>query len=211
MKTKIDYSLYLVTDNSLSRGRTPVEVVAAALRGGTTVVQYREKDACTRDMVQTARQLCELCRSCGIPFIVNDRLDVALAVDADGIHIGQEDMPAPIARRLLGPDKILGITARNAEETLQAIADGADYIGASPIFVTATKSDAGEPIGLEGLSLIAQASPVPVVGISGINVANAVQVIEAGAAGVAVVSAIVSADDIEAAARELHRIICRGK
>ena len=207
MKPKIDYSLYLVTDSGLSAGRSHEEIVSCALRGGATIVQFREKESCTRDMVQTARRLGDLCRLHGAPFIVNDRLDVALAVNADGIHVGQEDMPAALARKLIGPDRILGVTAHNVEEALQAIAGGADYIGASPVFATSTKTDAGDPIGPDGLAAIAQISCVPVVGISGINAVNAAQVINAGAAGVAVVSAIISAKDVEAAARELRRIV----
>jgi len=212
MKKNTDYRLYLVTDAELSLGRSHQEVIACAIRGGATVVQFREKkDICTREMIRTAQQLCYLCRSFKVPFIVNDRLDVALAVDADGIHIGQDDIPAPIARRLLGPDKLLGITAHTADEALKAIENGADYIGASPVFATMTKTDAGRPIGLEGLAEIAKACCVPVVGISGINDSNAQDVIRAGAAGVAVVSAIVGAEDIEMAARKLHRIICAGR
>ncbi|OPY86465.1 MAG: Thiamine-phosphate synthase [Syntrophaceae bacterium PtaU1.Bin231] len=207
MKYPVEWGLYLVTDTGLSCGRPDEEIVACAIRGGARVVQYRDKDACTRRMIETARSLCGLCRAHRIPFLVNDRLDVALAVDADGIHVGQDDMPVPLARRLLGPGKILGVTAHTVEEALKAIEEGADYIGASPIFTTATKSDIGEPIGLNGLEKIAAACRVPVIGISGINAANADKVIRAGAAGVAVVSAIVSAEDVEKAARELTRII----
>jgi thiamine-phosphate pyrophosphorylase len=207
MKSRCNYSLYLVTDSGLSRGRSHEEIVACAIRGGVTIVQLREKDCCTREMIEMARRLVSLCRAHDVPLLVNDRLDVALAVDADGVHVGQDDMPVPIARRLLGPDKILGVTAHTVEEALKAIEEGANYIGASPIFTTATKSDAGEPIGLEELTKICRACSVPVVGISGINASNTGQVIRAGAAGVAVVSAIVSAEDVEKAARELARII----
>jgi len=207
MKKKCNYSLYLVTDSGLSLGRSHEEVVACAIRGGVTIIQLREKDCCTREMIEMAQRLLSLCRAHDVPLIVNDRLDVALAVDADGVHVGQDDMPVPIARKLLGPNKILGVTAHTVEEALQAIEEGADYIGASPIFTTATKSDAGKPIGLEGLTEICKACYVPVVGISGINASNAEQVIRAGAAGVAVVSAIVNAEDVELAARELARII----
>lgn len=204
---KCNYSLYLVTDSGLSRGRSHEEIVTCAIRGGVSVVQLREKDCCTRDMIEMGRRILTVCRAHKVPLIINDRLDVALAVDADGIHVGQEDMPVPIARKLLGPKKILGVTAHTVEETLKAIEEGADYIGAGPIFVTATKADAGQPIGLEGLKKIAAACSVPIVAISGINVANAEAVIRAGAAGVAVVSAIVSAEDVEEAAKKLTLII----
>ncbi len=206
-KSKCNYSLYLVTDSGLSRGRSHEEIVACAIRGGVTVVQLREKDCCTRDMIAMARRLVALCRALHVPLIVNDRLDVALAADADGVHVGQDDMPVPIARKLLGPYKILGVTAHTPEQALKAIKEGADYIGASPIFATATKADAGKPIGLAGLKKICRACGIPVVGISGINASNAESVIRAGAAGIAVVSAIVSAEDVEEAARELARII----
>ena len=206
-KMKCNYSLYLVTDSGLSRGRSHEEIVSCAIRGGATVVQLREKDCCTREMIDMARRLVTVCRAQGVPLIVNDRLDVALAADADGVHVGQDDMPVAIARKLLGPDKLLGVTAHTAAEALKAIEAGADYIGASPIFATATKSDAGKPIGLEGLKNICRQCPLPVIGISGVNAANAESVIRAGATGVAVVSAIVSAEDVEKAARELARIV----
>jgi thiamine-phosphate pyrophosphorylase len=202
-----DYSLYLVTDSSLSRGRASLDVVAAAIRGGATMVQYREKGATTRALIEEARALLELCRSKGVPFIVNDRADVAIAVDADGLHVGQEDMPAAVARRLLGKDKILGVSAENLEEARRAAADGADYVGASPVFATPTKPDATLPMGIEGLRSLAGGIGIPVVAIGGINAGNAASVIAAGAAGIAVVSAIVSADDVAAAARSLRDIV----
>ena len=206
MKT-IDYSLYVITDSKLSRGRPHREVIEAAIRGGATIVQYREKSASTRQMIDEALELRDLCRARGVPFIVNDRVDIALAVDADGVHVGQDDMPAALARKLIGRDKIVGVSAENVEEARAAIADGADYLGVGAIFATATKSDAGEPIGIAGLMKIARISTVPIVGIAGINAANAASVIRAGAAGVAVVSAIVSVDDVERAARELRKAI----
>ncbi len=203
----VDYTLYLVTDSGLSRGRLQVQVVEAALRGGVTVVQYREKSASTRRMVEEARELRVLCKAAGVPFIVNDRIDVALAVDADGVHVGQEDMPAALARRLIGKGRILGVSAVSAEEARRAEADGADYIGASPIFSTPTKPDAPPPMGVEGLRQLARSVGIPVVAIGGMNAGNAARIMEAGAAGVAVVSAIVAADDVEAAAREIRAAV----
>jgi thiamine-phosphate diphosphorylase len=207
MKNGIRWNLYLVTDPELSLGRSHEFIVSSAIRGGTGVIQYRDKNACTRRMIDTARILRNLCRSHGVAFIVNDRLDVALAVDADGIHVGQDDMPARIVRQWIGPGKILGISVNTVGQAKIAIEDGADYLGAGPVFSTMTKADAGEPIGLEGLARIARASSVPVVAISGINASNAEGVIKAGAAGIAVVSAIVSAEDVEGASRELHEIV----
>lgn len=207
----VDYSLYVLTDAQLSRGRSHRQVIEAAIRGGATIVQYREKSASTRKMIDEALELRDLCREHGVPFIVNDRVDVALAIDADGVHVGQDDMPASLARKLIGRGKILGISAENAEQARAAIADGADYVGAGAIFATATKADANKPIEIAELLKIARVCRVPMVGIGGINASNAASVIRAGAAGIAVVSAVVSADDIERAARELRKIVDSAK
>lgn len=203
----MDCSLYLVTDERLSRGRSQAEIVEAAVRGGVTMVQYRNKSATTRRMVEEAGELAALCRALGVCFIVNDRLDVALAVGADGLHVGQDDMPAALARSLLGPGRILGVSAGSLEEARRAALDGADYVGASPVFSTPTKSDAPPPVGLAGLEELARGIAVPVVAIGGINAANASLALRAGASGLAVVSAIVAADDVEAAARALRDTI----
>ncbi len=204
---KVDYSLYVVTDPNLSRGRSHREVIESAVRGGVRVVQYREKNASTREMIEQAAELFSLCRAHGIPFIVNDRVDVAQAVGADGVHVGQDDMPAALARKLIGPDKILGVSAENVEQARKAQADGANYIGASPIFSTPTKPDAPPPMGVAGLERVARAVSIPVVAIGGINATNAASIIRAGASGIAVVSAIVSAGDVKAAARALRKIV----
>jgi thiamine-phosphate pyrophosphorylase len=208
---RFDYSLYVITDAQLSRGRSHREVIQAAIRGGATMVQYREKNSSTRKMIDEALELRNLCRAHGVPFFVNDRVDVALAMDADGVHGGQDDIPASLARKLIGPDKILGVSAENAEQARAAIADGADYVGAGAIYATATKADANKPIEIPGLLKIARACPIPMVGIGGINASNAASVIHAGAAGIAVVSAIVSADDVEHAARELRNVVDAAK
>lgn len=207
---KADYTLYLVTDGLLSRGRSSLEVVAAAIRGGVTMVQYREKGATTRAMIEEAGALLGLCRSGGVPLIINDRADVAVAVGADGLHVGQDDMPVALARRLIGDGGILGVSAGSPDEARRAAEEGADYIGASPIFATPTKPDATAPLGLEGLralaaSMRAAGRRLPIVAIGGINEANAAAIIGAGAEGIAVVSAIVSAPDVEAASRSLRR------
>jgi thiamine-phosphate pyrophosphorylase len=207
MKKQIDYSLYVVTDTKLTRERSLYAVVEAAIRGGATIVQYRAKNTTTRQMVEEAQALRDLCHAHGIPLIVNDRVDVALAVDADGVHVGQDDMPASLARRLIGNQKILGVSAENVQEAQAAIADGADYLGVGAVFATSTKPDAGAPIGVEGLVRVARASTIPIVGIGGINATNAASVIRAGAAGIAVISAVVSADDVEDAARALRRVV----
>ena len=202
-----DYTLDLVTDAGLSRGRPSAQIVQAALRGGVTIVQYREKAGTTRAMIEEAREIRRLCADAGVPFIVNDRLDVALAVDADGVHVGQDDLPAAIARRLIGPGRIVGVSAGSPEEALRAQAEGADYVGASPIFATPTKPDAPPAMGIEGLRRLASAVRIPVVAIGGVNAENAAAIVGAGAAGAAVVSAIVAAEDVEAAARAIRLAI----
>jgi len=203
----MDWSLYVITDARLSRGRTHLEVVRAAIQGGATVVQYREKGTTTRRMVEEAQELQELCREAGVPLIINDRVDVALAVDADGVHLGVDDMPVAIARRLLGPDKLIGHSPEALEQVRASETHGADYLGVGSVYGTATKLDAGSPIGLSGLERVIAAVSIPVVGIGGVNAQNAAQVIRAGAAGVAVISAVVSAEDVAAAARQLRERI----
>lgn len=202
----MDWSLYVITDAQLARGRSHVEVIHAAIEGGATIIQYRQKEGTTRRLVEEAQALRKLTWQADIPFIVNDRLDVALAVEADGVHVGQDDMPATFARRLMGA-RIVGVSVTNLQEALQAERDGADYLGVGPIFATPTKPDAAPPIGLEGLAEICRSVSIPVVAIGGINVHNAAAVIAAGADGVAVVSAVVAAPDVAAAARRLREIV----
>ena len=143
--------LYLVTDRNLSLGRSLDEVVAEAVAGGVTMVQLREKDCSTRDFVALARRLLPLCRKAGVPLLINDRVDVALAVDADGVHIGQSDMPYEEARRLLGYDKIIGLSVENMAEVEKANELDVDYVGISPVYGTPTKTDTAEPFGLDEL------------------------------------------------------------
>lgn len=197
------WDLYVIITTNLGGGRPALELVRQALAGGATAIQLREKDLPARELVALGREIRRLTRAAGATFIVNDRLDVALAVDADGVHIGQEDLPARIARQLLGAGKILGISTGTVLEARQAVADGADYLGVGSIYATRSKGDAGEPIGLAGLKAIRAAVTIPVVAIGGINSNNAADVIAAGADGVAVVSAVIGAPDVAAAAREL--------
>ena len=204
-----DLSLYLVTDRTLSRGRSTYDIVKAAVAGGVTCVQLREKNLSTRAFIAEARLLKELLAPMGIPLIINDRLDVALAVGADGVHLGQQDMDIIDARRLVGPGGAIGISAESLEDALRARAQGADYIGISPVFATATKTDAAAPLGLEGVRRIRAAVHLPMVGIGGISRDNAATVIAAGANGVAVVSAIVAADFPEQAAAALKECLRR--
>ena len=201
----MDWTLYVITDRRW--GRSHLEVARAAIEGGATAIQLRDKEATTRELIEAGLALRELTREWGVAFIINDRVDVALAVDADGVHVGQDDMPATLARKLVGPDRVVGVSASTVEEALQAEADGADYISASPVFATPTKPDAAPPTGLEGLRAIVEAVRIPVVAIGGINESNVEEVIRAGAAGVAVISAVVGAPDIAAAARRLRQRI----
>jgi thiamine-phosphate pyrophosphorylase len=198
-----EWGLYVITDAGLSRGRSHTEVLREAIAGGAAVVQLRDKDLTTRELVEEGQKLRSLTLEMGAALIVNDRIDVALAVEADGVHVGPDDMPVALARELVGPGRILGASAGTVDEARAAQADGADYLGVGSVYATGTKADAGEPIGPEGLARIAASISIPVVGIGGIAEANAGEVIAAGGEGVAVISAVVSADDVQAAARRL--------
>lgn len=206
-----DYSLYLVTDRALARGRATAEIVRAAVAGGVTCVQLREKTCGAREFLEEARALRAVTRVLGMALIVNDRVDVALAVGADGVHLGQQDMPITDARRLGPPRWIIGVSAESVEDAVRAEREGADYIGASPVFATLTKTDHAPPLGLEGLRAIRAAVGIPLVAIGGIQVANARDVIRAGADGLAVVSAIMAADSPREAAAALRREIKAAK
>jgi len=207
----VDYSVYLVTDFDLARGRTTRDIVAAAIRGGVSCVQLREKKRGTREFIEEALSIRELLARHGIPLIINDRLDVALAVKADGVHLGQKDMPCLMARQLAPKDMIVGISAESLEDAIQAEKDGADYVGVSPVFATPTKTDAAEPLGLDNLRRIRERVRLPLVAIGGVNAGNAATVIHHGADGVAVVSAIVRAPDPAAATRNLLDIVTQAK
>ncbi|HZX44852.1 MAG TPA: thiamine phosphate synthase [Candidatus Nanoarchaeia archaeon] len=188
-----DINLYLVTDNTLTR-KTIVEDVKDAVRAGVTIVQYREKDKSTKEMVEEALLIKKICEGKAI-FLVNDRIDVALAADADGVHLGQDDMPYQAARKILG-GKIIGLTAHNVLEAVSAEKLGADYVGVSPIFETATKKDAGIASGLRLIKEVKAATRIPIVAIGGINLDNIDSVINSGADSAAVISAITTKEDV---------------
>lgn len=206
-----DLSLYLATDRNLSQGRATVDIVRAAVAGGVTCVQLREKNCGTREFVDEARTVRALLTGTGVPLIINDRIDVALAVGADGVHLGQTDMHIADARRIVGRSMLIGISAECPDDAIRAEAQGADYVGISPVFATLTKTDTAPPLGLNGVRAIRAAVSIPLVGIGGVGSANAAQVIHAGCDGVAVVSAIVSALDPKRAAAELKAIIDTAK
>lgn len=184
---------YFITDYSLSRAGNISDVkLAEACR--VCAVQYRNKNAETREMYEEAVRPREICRSA--PFLINDRIDIALAVDADGVHLGQSDMPYRAARKMLGPEKIIGITVHNLAEAVEAQRSGADYLGVSPIFQTATKSDAGKPSGIALIEEIRSRVDIPLIAIGGIDLANAPEVVSAGADGLCAISAVVAKEDV---------------
>ena len=199
--------LYLVTDRELSLGRSLEEVVSEAVAGGVTIVQLREKDASTGEFVELAFRLKNILRPYNVPLIINDRVDVALAVDAEGLHIGQSDMPYEIARKLLGRDKIIGLSVENMDDLLKANELDVDYVGISPVYGTQTKTDTAEPFGLEGLRRAVELSVHPTVAIGGMNASTIGDVMAVGTDGVAIVSAICSAVSPRLAAKELSGII----
>jgi thiamine-phosphate pyrophosphorylase len=193
--------LCLVTDRGLAAGRSVIDVALAAVRGGATVVQLRDKEAPTRAFVEEARALKAALAPLGVPLAINDRLDVALAVDADGLHVGQDDMPVEAARRLMGPGKFVGLSITAVDQVLRPDAAAADYLGVGPIYAQSTKVDAAAPLGIDGLRRIRRLTGKPVVAIGGLTPENSAPVLAAGAEGLAVVSAIVAAADPEAEAR----------
>ena len=196
------WRLYVITDERIGRGRSHLEIAEAAIRGGADVIQLRDKGASGGRLYEVAMGLRELTRHAQVPFLVNDRLDIAMAVDADGVHLGQEDLPASAARKILGPGKILGVSAATAGEVAAAERDGADYLGVGAVFeARGTKADAGDPGGPALIERIRRQTRLPIVAIGGIDAGNARQVLKAGANAVAVISAVVAADDIERAAR----------
>lgn len=202
------WELYVITDQELSGGRNHLEIARAAMAGGADVIQLRDKHTSGRKLYETGLQIRRLTRELEVTYIVNDRLDIALATDADGVHVGQDDIPAPVARQLIGPDKIVGVSVSTAEEALRGERDGADYLGVGPVFeARSSKNDAGEPRGLTLLNSVRRICQLPVIAIGGIQMQNIREVIRAGADGIAVISAVVSAENITAAARNLKEVV----
>ncbi|MDR3369458.1 thiamine phosphate synthase [Rhodoferax sp.] len=198
--------LYLVTDQQALRGRTLTDVVLAVVQGGATCVQLREKQACTRDFVALACALNDLLTPLGVPLVINDRIDVALASRAQGVHLGQSDMLVEHARHLLPPEVFIGLSVETLEDVTRATNQPVDYLGVSPIYPTPTKTDTAAPWGLDGLRRVRAVTDLPLVAIGGIHLGNATEVLHAGADGLAVVSALCSADDPCAAAKSFRRL-----
>lgn len=202
MKPEIDYTLYLCTDRSIMTADSVEESVELAIKGGVTVVQLREKECSSREFYKAAKRVKEITDAYEIPLIINDRLDIAMAVGADGVHLGQTDIPVQVARNLLGADKIVGATANTVEKAVEAWKSGADYLGVGDIFGTTTKSDTRH-ITLEELKIIRQSVQIPIVAIGGIKAENISLLRDTGVEGAAVISAIIGQKDITAAAETL--------
>lgn len=208
MKVKnVDYSLYVITDADVSGDRLHEEVVRLALEGGATVIHYRDKRATLRRMLEVGAQLRELTREHDATFIVNDRPDLAMALQADGVHVGPEDLPVDMVRKIVGPNMVIGVSVDDPYDAQEAEAAGADYIAARPVFLTRWKTDRRPSMGAEGLARIVQAVKIPVLGAGGINMDNLPEVFRAGAAGPAITSAVVGAEDPKAAASELRSLL----
>jgi thiamine-phosphate pyrophosphorylase len=203
--------LCAITDATLVPGRDHVAIAEAALAGGADMIQLRDKTGSMRDLLPQARAIQCLCRSRGALFIVNDRVDLALAADADGAHVGQEDLPAESARRLLGLRRLLGVSTHNPAQAEAARSAGADYIGFGPMFATGTKETGYTPRGLEALREVRRAVSLPILAIGGINVENVAAVIHAGATAPAVISAVAAAPDVAAAAAAFRRRVAEAK
>ena len=206
MKPAINYSIYLVTDHNCLQGRDFLGCIENALQGGVTLVQLREKNVDGGIFLQRAVAVKNLCDKYNVPLLINDRIDVALACKAAGVHLGQDDIPPSAARAILGPDAIIGVSAHSCEEALAAEKDGADYLGVGAVFPTNSKDDASE-VGLNMLKEIRQISKLPIVGIGGINAQNYGQVRAAGAQGAAIISGILAAENIEDEVRKIKMTI----
>lgn len=199
----VDYSLYLITDRELAGSKNFFIAVRRALAGGVSLLQVREKYVSSREFYNIGIELKKLAAEFAVPMIINDRADIAVAVDADGVHVGQDDLPLETIRRIIGQDKILGYSVSNIEEALYGEKMGADYLGAGPVYPTGSKQDAGAAIGVEGLKAIKGSVKIPVVGIGGIGTNRLSQVKDTGIDGISVISAILSQDDTYRAAKEL--------
>lgn len=207
---KCDYTLYLVTNRALMSTATLNEAVEQAILGGCTMVQLREKERSSLEFYRCAREIKQITDQYHVPLIINDRIDIAMAINADGVHIGQNDLPASVVRKLIGADKLLGVSAASVTEALQAEKDGADYLGVGAMFPTRTKTDA-DYVSMEELQKIRQTVKLPIVAIGGINKENAHLFHYAGIDGLAIVSAIIAQPDIKKAAAEMKELFCGGR
>lgn len=199
----IDFDLYVVTDRQQTSGRPLSEVVTAAMDGGTRAFQLREKDLTPRELYPLALELRNLTRAYGARLLINDRIDVVLAVEADGVHLTTSSLPTGVARRILGPERLIGVSTHNLVEARRAAEEGADFLVFGPTFFTPSKASYGTPVGIEALRTVRAVVACPILAIGGIKPTNLDQVMEAGADGIALISAVIAAEDPEAAAREI--------
>lgn len=203
----VDYRLYVILDPRFAEGRPLAEVAAEAIAGGATLLQLRDKEATSRTLLAKAEAILARARPAGVPLIVNDRVDIAWAAGADGVHLGPDDLPPRQARALLGPERLIGVSAGTVEEAQAAAAEGADYLGTGAVYGTQSKADAGAAVGPARLTAVKAAAGLPVVAIGGVHVENAAEAIAHGADGVAVITAVVGRPDIVAAARQLRAVV----
>jgi thiamine-phosphate pyrophosphorylase len=202
--------LHILTDVQLQSRYSHAELTRLALTGGADTIQLRQKTGSTREMIEIAQQMKRLCEESGVVFVVNDRVDVALASGADGVHLGQDDFPIALARELLGQESIIGGSAGSVEEARKCVSEGADYVGFGPVYPTTSKEDAGPAGGLGLLQQVVQAIPLPVIAIGGVDEENTHNVMQAGAHGIAVISAVCCQENPEQATRALSQVIWKG-
>jgi thiamine-phosphate pyrophosphorylase len=202
--------LHVLTDTQLQKRFSYIDLTEMAIRGGADAIQFRQKHGSTREMIGTACHMKELCSRAGIKLIINDRVDIAIASNADGVHLGQDDFPVPLARRLLGDDRIIGGSAGNIEEAMKCVNEGVDYIGFGPVYPTLSKDDAGPAKGIDLMKQLINRVSCPVIAIGGVNSGNVKEIISAGAYGIAVISAVCCTEDPVTATRELIEVLDRG-
>ena len=202
--------LHILTDTVLQSRFSHMEITRLAIAGGADTIQYRQKSGSTREMIEIARNMKRLCSEAGVTFIVNDRLDVAIAAEADGVHLGQDDFPIPMARELLGEGRIIGGSAATLDEARKCLSEGADYVGFGPVYPTSSKDDAGPVSGIDILKQVVEIIPLPIIAIGGVGAENIPDVMRAGAHGIAVISAVCCQDDPEEATRALYQALNRG-
>jgi thiamine-phosphate pyrophosphorylase len=199
--------LHVLTDTELQPRFTHVELTKMAIKGGADTIQFRQKTGATREMIDVCREMKRLCTDANITFIVNDRVDVAIASEADGVHLGHDDFPIPLARKLIGEARIIGGSAVTLEEARECFSEGADYIGFGPVYPTTSKDDAGTVTGIALLEKVVKAVSIPIIAIGGLTVENTPEVIRAGARGIAVISAVCCQENPEQATRELSQAL----
>ena len=202
--------LHILTDTVLQSRFSHMEITRLAIAGGADTIQYRQKSGSTREMIEIARNMKRLCSEAGVTFIVNDRLDVAIAAEADGVHLGQDDFPIPMARELLGEGRIIGGSAATLDEGRKCLSEGADYVGFGPVYPTSSKDDAGPVSGIDILKQVVEIIPLPIIAIGGVGAENIPDVMRTGAHGIAVISAVCCQDDPEKATRSLYQALNKG-